>query len=139
MFVLILQAIDGQLFSLGIYLTTITKISALVQIHSGELEQTFNPFFCTAPPKIPVKAKGRSYCCLQPPHGKVQQKSQTLLEGVWLQEETYNLKEIRNYDYKSKITPPHFHRKGGKILNLVSRDMSGITVLGVIQLWYLEI
>lgn len=68
MFVLILQAIDGQVFSLGIYLTAITQISALVQIHTGELEQTFNPFFCTAPPTITVKAKGRSYCCLQPPH-----------------------------------------------------------------------
>lgn len=92
MFVLILQDIDGQLFTLGIYLTTITKISALVQIHSRELEQTFNPFFCTAPPKITVKAKGRSYCYVQLPHGKAEQKSQTLLAGVWLQEETYDLK-----------------------------------------------
>lgn len=45
MFVLILQGKDGQVFSLGIYLTTITQISAPVQIHTGELEQTFNPFF----------------------------------------------------------------------------------------------
>lgn len=68
MLVLILQAIDGQVISLGIYLTTITQISGLVQIHTGDLEQTFNPFFCTAPPTITVKAKGRSYCCPQPPH-----------------------------------------------------------------------
>lgn len=72
MFVLVLQSVAGQLVSLDIYLTTITKISAPVQIHPGELEQTFNPIFCIPPPKFTVKAKGRSYCCLQPSHGKAE-------------------------------------------------------------------
>lgn len=65
MFVLILQPAVGQLFSLDIYPTTITKISTTVQIHPGELKQTFNPIFCTPP----VKAKERCYCSLQPSHG----------------------------------------------------------------------
>lgn len=65
----------------------------------------------------------------------VQQENQTLLKGVWLQEETDTIGNTRNYDYKSKITPQHFYHKGDNILNLVSRDMNGITVLGAIQVW----
>lgn len=74
MFVLVLQPVAGQLVSLDIYLTTITEISTLVQIHPGEPEQTFNPIFCIPPPKFTVKAKGRSYCCLQPSHGKAERR-----------------------------------------------------------------
>lgn len=90
----------GRLFSLGIYLTTITKISAPVQIHSGELEQTFNPVFCIAPPKITVKAKGRAYCCLQSPHGKVQQREPDSSERCMVirQEATDTIWNTRNSD-----------------------------------------
>lgn len=100
MFVLILQSMAGRLFSLGIYLTAITKISAPVQIHPGEVEQTFNPIFCTTPPKFTVKAKGRSYCCLQPPHGKVQQREPDSSRRYMVirQEATDTIWNIRNSD-----------------------------------------
>jgi len=110
MFVLILPSVARQLFSLGIYLTTITKSSAPVRIHPEELEQTFNPIFCTAPPKITVKAKSRSYCCLQTPHGKVRQTEsdssrrymfmrQVATDTTWIRKQKKNIFTMNEVKY----------------------------------------
>lgn len=133
MFVLVLQSVARRLFSLGIYLATITKISAPVQIHPRELKQTFNTIFCTDPPKITVKAEGRSYCCLQPPHGKVQQRAR-LFSKVHGYKTRGNRHNLEHKKFWLEIRKKHFHHEGGQMLDQGSKEASGMTILGGIQL-----